>query len=57
MVGPRQLTPYRGFQAVWTPLDGLVSSQKDSWRPPDRDVLQAAQELDEGARSVTADAV
>ena len=31
--------------------------QRDSWHPPDRDVLQAAQELDEGVCAATADAV
>ena len=44
-------------QAVWTALDGLVPSHKESWRPPDRDILRAARELDEGARSATVDAV
>ena len=52
-----RLTPDGTVQAVWAALDGLVPSQKDSWRPPDRDVLRAAQELDTGAGSATADAV
>ena len=36
------LTPDSTVQAVWDALDGLVPSQKDSRRPPDRDVLRAA---------------
>ena len=51
------LTPDGTVQAVRAALDGLVPSQKDSWRPPDRDVLRAAQELDAGSGSATADVV
>ena len=51
------LTPDGTVQAVWAALDGLVPSQKDSWRPLDRDVLRAAQELDAGSGSATTDAV
>ena len=42
---------------MWAALDGPVPSQKDFWRPPDRDVLRAAQELDASSGSATADAV
>ena len=52
-----RLTADGTVQAVWTAMDGLVPSQKDSRRPPDRDVVRAAQELNEGARSATAYAV
>ena len=52
-----RLTPDGTVQAVWAALEGLVPSQKDLWRPPDRDILQAAQELDAGVGSATADAV
>ena len=51
------LTPDGTVQAVWAALDGVVPSQKDSWRPPDCDVLRAAQELDAGSGSATANAV
>ena len=48
-------TPDGTIQAVWSALDGLVPSQKDSWRPPDQEVLRTARVLDEGAGSETAD--
>ena len=51
------LTPDGRVQAVRAALDRLVPSQKDSWRPQDRDVLRAAQELDAGLGSATADTV
>ena len=40
-----RLTPHGTVYAAWTALDGLVPSQKDSLRPPDRDVLRAAGSL------------
>ena len=52
-----RLTPAGTVQAVWAALEGLVPSQKNSLRPPDRDVLRAAQELDAGAGSATAHTV
>ena len=45
------------IQAVWTALEGLVPSQRHSWRLADRDVLRAAWELDEDVGSASADAV
>ena len=57
MVAYGGLTPDGTIQAVWAALDGLVPSEKDSWRPPDRDVQRAAQELDAGSGSATADTV
>ena len=42
---------------MWAALDGLVPSHKDSWRHPDRDVVLAAEELEDGAGSATEDAV
>ena len=52
-----RLTPDGVVRAAWTTVEGSVPSWKDSWRPPDRDVMWAAKELDEGVSSVTADAV
>ena len=51
------MLPDGTVQAVWAALHGLVPSQKDSWRPLDRDVIRAAQDLDAGSGSATADAV
>ena len=51
------LTPDGTVQAVWAALDGLVPSKKGSWGPPGRDVLRAAQDLDAGLESATADVV
>ena len=45
------------IQAVWTALEGLVPSQRHSWRLADRDVLRAAWELDEDVGSASANAV
>ena len=54
VVGPRPLDLRWSRPSA---VDRLVPSQKDSWRPPDRDVLRAAEELDAGVGSATADAV
>ena len=43
-----RLTPDEAVQAVWTVLEGLVPSHKDSWCPPDRDVLRVARDLEAG---------
>ena len=57
MVAHTRRTPNGTVQAVWAALEGLVPSQKDSWRPPDRNVLRAAKEPDAGVGSATADTV
>ena len=50
-----RVTPDGTVQAGWAAVEGQVPSQKDSWHPPDRDVLRAAEELDAGTGSATAD--